>query len=132
MVSETIQHQYIIGQLRNGLRKVFEKQAQAARTRVNSSRHKARAQAIANALAHPVLKVSAVSGGVHANISYPLEMRFRDMKRYGGAKIYNRILWPNFYGSILQDVKFEFREWHNKTFGTQLTEALEPLTTISQ
>lgn len=46
-----------------------------------------------------------------ATITYPLYLRFLDMKRLGNWEIYNRQIWGIIYGDVVKRVRYGYRDW---------------------
>ena len=53
------------------------------------------------------------------------QLRFRDMKKWGNWRIYNRQVWGILYNNSLKDIKLHLGEQMRDTLGVQLQEAFK-------
>lgn len=121
------QNEYLIHQLRLGLRKTLAEQERIAQKKIYSkvgNRYaRSRSGALLRALQQPSYKLTAGGGGALLRVDYPLYLRFLDMKSMGNYRIYNRPVWGIFYKDTLKNIKYEYRDWLRSTIHAQLSDA---------
>lgn len=139
METEKIDTSYFKGLLLRGIRDVFEAQRLIANKRIYQSGHervrykrdgdemKSRSGALMAALNNPQYLLSDSGEGVHAELSYPLYLRFLDMKRLGNWQIYNRQLWGILYKETFIQMRFAMSDWLLAFTRTILMQSLSPL-----
>ena len=69
-------------------------------------------------------RIEQSGDGVRTELTYPVYIRFVDMKRYGNYRIYNRPIWGTLYGDTIKELKYGFREWLRSNMTENLTNAL--------
>ena len=96
--------EYLKQQLQKGLNDIFEAQRAVASQKVIRSAkvNKGRSSALMDSLLHPDYKLTTQAAGVHGLITYPIEIRFQDMKHLGNWRIYNKLIWRILYKETLQ------------------------------
>ena len=55
-----------------------------------------------------VPRVERLGDGVRSSLTYPVYIRFLDMKKHGNYKIYNRQIWGILYNEIIPRMKYEY------------------------
>lgn len=119
--------EYLKQQLQKGLNEIFEAQRAVASKKVNrlSQTKKSRSSELMDSLMHPDYKLSTQTAGVQGIITYPLEIRFRDMKHLGNWRIYNKQIWRILYKETFRNIRFEFSDWLRTQTITELKDALK-------
>ncbi len=120
--TERLQLDFIREVLVQGFRKVYSKQAEVAQKRIYSrkSTEKKRTGLLLNALQRADFEVEKGSLGVYLAASYPLYIRFLDMKRSGNYRIYNRIIWPHIYRDAIPEIEYGYSDRVLKTIKEQI------------
>ena len=118
-MDEDIKAEYFSKQIREKVAKAIERQRKIAGEKI------AGLDATRGALIRESLEGLSVStrkegGGVMASMSYPLQLRFFDMKRIRDWRIYDRVLWGMAYKDLLHDIKYEYRDWLREHYSEQL------------
>lgn len=124
---EGIKLEYFLSMLQKGVREVFERQAQAARSNIYSNGNdseEGRSGALREALESPKYSISTAGKGLQVIATLPEYARFIDMKAHGNRVIYNKQLFGQLYRETMQDIKYEFRDWVEKNYGSSLRELL--------
>ena len=126
-MAEKIDIIYFRESIDRGLKEIFENQRSVAASRSASGSNipasgTSRSAALKEYLDHPQFGVSESGGGIRADITYPLEIRFLDMKHLGNWRIYNRIIWRTLYNDTLGDIKYGYRDWLRQFAGRIRTE----------
>lgn len=139
MDAEKIDTIYFKELLQKGIRDIFEAQRLIANKRIYQSGHErvrtkrdgntmqSRSGALMAALNNPKYLLSNDGDGIHAELAYPLYLRFLDMKRLGNWKIYNRQLWGILYKETFVQIRYGFSEWLAEFTRKTLTQSLQPL-----
>ncbi len=140
MEAEKIDTNYFKELLQKGIRDIFEAQRLIANKRIYQSGHErirqkregnaiqSRSGALMAALNNPKYLLSNDGDGVHAELAYPLYLRFLDMKRVGNWQIYNRQLWGILYKETFVQMRYGFSEWLTEFTHKTLTQSFQPLT----
>lgn len=113
--------EYLRQQVEQGLRRIFEAQAGAAATVLGR-----RTGTLRDALENPKYMIVKSGEGIVASASYPLYIRFLDMRGHGNRRIYNRLIWGILYRETLQDIRYEYHDWLKKHMHDVLTRAGRP------
>lgn len=124
---EALKLEYFLSMLQKGVREVFARQARAAQSNIYSNgndEEEGRSGALREALESPSYSVTTVGQGLQIIAILPEYGRFVDMKAHGNRAVYNRHLYGQLYRETMQDIKYEFREWVEKNYGTSLRELL--------
>lgn len=124
---EGLKMEYFLSMLEKGVREVFARQASAAQSNVYSNgadAEEGRSGALREALQNPDYSITTVGRGLQIFATLPVYARFIDMKAHGNRVIYNKHLFGQLYKRTLQDIKYEFRDWVEKTYGASLREML--------
>lgn len=127
MVGESLKLEYFLTQLQKGVKEVFARQANAARSNIYSNgndQEEGRSGALREALERPNYSVTTVGQGLQIIATLPVYGRFVDMKNHGNRSIYNKQLFGTLYRETMQDIKYGFREWVEKNYGASLRELL--------
>ena len=115
--------EYFREQLEKGVRDIYEAQLLIATQRiyqVGSARRRyqgvgrsvqGRSGELRSSLESPRYRIDPSGGGVELQAQVPEYIRFLDMKKYGNFRIYNRQVWGILYKEILNNIKYEFRDW---------------------
>lgn len=106
---------------------MFARQARAAQSNIysnGSDLEEGRSGALREALEGPKYSITTVGQGLQVITTLPEYGRFVDMKAHGNRKVYNMHLFGQLYRETMQDIKFEFRDWVEKNYGTSLRELL--------
>lgn len=139
MDAEKIDTIYFKELLQKGIRDIFEAQRLIANKRIYQKGHerirekreghtmRSRSGALMAALTSPEYLLSNDGDGVHAEMGYPLYIRFLDMKRLGNWKVYNRQLWGILYKETFVKMRFGFSEWLEEFTRKTLTQSFTPL-----
>lgn len=69
-------------------------------------------------------RIDQIGDGVRTELTYPMYIRFVDMKKYGNYRIYNRPIWGTLYGDTIKELKYGFREWLRTNMTENLTNTL--------
>lgn len=126
--------------LQKGIRDIFEAQRLIAREKIYQTGHertrekrdgrsfRSRSGRLMEALNNPDYLLSTdSSGGVHADLNYPIQIRFLDMKRLGNWKIYNRQIWGILFKETFIEMRYGLSDWLQKFTHDTLEESLKPL-----
>ena len=139
MEAEKIDTIYFKELLQKGIRDIFEAQRLIANKRIYQSGHErvrkklegntmqSRSGALMAALNNPQYLLSNDGDGVHAELAYPLYLRFLDMKRLGNWKIYNRQLWGILYKETFIKMRYGFSDWLDEFTRKSLSQSFQPL-----
>ncbi len=120
-MADEIKIQYFEKHIREKVAKVLGEQRQIFTSRQNEiSGSPSRGERIRQALEEVSLNISQDGEGVIAQLAYPVDIRFFDMKRILNWRIYNRQLWGMAYGELLGDIKYEFESYIRENFPDQL------------
>jgi hypothetical protein len=123
METDSLKTQYFMQYIRKGVHDIFAAQKQIATSRIYQVGHertikqgsgstiKGRSGALMNALNSPNYLITPDGQGVRTQITYPLYIRFLDMKRHGNYKIYNRQIWGIMYKETFVNIKYEYGDW---------------------
>ena len=131
MRSDDIRNIYIREKLEKGIREIIEAQRSVAAEKIyRGDGDRGRSGALMEALSSPRYMLTDDGPGVRAEITYPLQIRFLDIKRLGNWKIYNRIVWGTLYRKTFMEIRFEFSDWLREYVRGSLTEAFVPLKNI--
>ena len=132
MQLETLKVQFMHQEVLKGLKQIFDAQRQIAESRIyyhgaertreqgSGSVVKGRSGRLMDALRNPKFSISPDGGGLRSVSSYPVYIRFLDMKKHGNYKIYNRQIWGILYGETLNNIRYEFRDWLRTNFPEML------------
>lgn len=137
MVDDKIKIKYFQEVLEKGIRKIYESQrgiagAKLAATKKENRIPSGRSGALMAALNAAGHTINSDNYGVHAELQWPIYIRFLDMKRLGNWKIYNRQLWGILYKDTFVEMRYGFRDWLQNYLTRSLTESLKPLNTGSK
>lgn len=124
---DKIKLEFIHREILKGVRKVYRAQYETAAFRLRrEGKDKCevvdegrpvigRTGYLMRALQSPEMKVWQRNQSNHASLSYPMYIRFLDMKRMGNFKIYNRQIWGILYGETFPTICYgytdEVRKW---------------------
>lgn len=125
---QEIKMEYFLSQLQKGVREVFSRQAQAAKSNIYSNgndQEEGRSGALREALEGPKYSITTVGQGIQVIASMPEYGRFVDMKAHGNRAVYNKHLFGQLYRGTLQDIKYEFGEWVEKNYGASLRDLMD-------
>ncbi len=128
MEIEGLKIQYLKDQIERGIQSVFEKQRMIASADISISERRRGASRGADLMAsinNPDYLISSDGSGVRAHITYPIQIRFLDMKHLGNKRIYNRPIWGTLYRETLADIRYEFRDWLQKRFKDSIAESFQ-------
>lgn len=109
---------YFTEHVRRGFSSIFEEQRRIAAEKIYGRQAyrtdgtlRSRSGMLMKALESPALKLDGGEASLSASVSYPVYLRFLDMKRIGNYRIYNRPIWEILYRETLNDIRYEFRSW---------------------
>ncbi len=86
--------------------------------------NKSRSKQLEDAFRRGPSKIRRVGNGVTADVTYPLSMRFADMKKMADMKIYDRPVWGYLYGELFPDIRHGFRDWLLTALRTDIDNSL--------
>ena len=132
MDSPQIEVRYFEEKLREGIADIIARQKSAAawregRTARASGKPGSPGERLSELIAAAPFSVSASATGVTASISYPIEMRFADMKHLANWRIYNKIVWGRLFRDVFQEMRYGFREWLEEQNRKGLLDAINQL-----
>lgn len=136
-MEEKIDTIYFKEMLQQGIEKIFASQRLIANSRIGQSdttgirgkrgSMQSRSGMLMEALNNPKYLISNRGDGVHAELTYPLYIRFVDMRHKENWQIYNRQLWGILYRDTFVKMRYGFQQWLQKYLHNNLTEAYKPL-----
>ena len=120
-MADDLKARYFEEHIREKTEKVLGEQRKIFRSRQRTlSGDPSRGEMIRRELESLSVGIKKEGGGIVAELAYPVEIRFFDMKRILDWKVYNRRLWGMAYKELLMDIKHEFRDWLRRNFPEQL------------
>lgn len=133
---EMSQSAYVLEILFRDIRNIFQAQLLIVSQRVylsgkdlKASRRKKgierQSGALENALISPNYVLQAEGEKFTLAASYPIHIRFLDMKEKGNWKIYNRVIWGILYNNAMKDIKFRYGDTVADQVGNALRQAFE-------
>lgn len=133
---EMSQSAYVLEVLNRDIRNIFQAQQLIVSQRVYLSGKDLKAPrrkkgierksgALENAVMQPNYALKAQGEKFTLAASYPIHIRFLDMKKKGNWKIYNRVIWGILYNNALKDIKFRYGETVSDQVGNALHQAFE-------
>lgn len=139
MDEENLQPEYSKELLQKGIKDIFAAQRLIANKRIYQREHapvrerregitmRNRAGYLMNSLQSPEYILSSGGSGLHADMEWPLYIRFLDMKRLGNWKIYNRQVWGILYKETFIKMRFSYSEWLDEFTKRTLKQSFQPL-----
>lgn len=124
---ENVKNEFFKETLSEGISKIYETQRKIASEKIYGRiLRKSKGTLLREALSGENAGIKLTSKGVSATLSYPIYLRFIDMRHLGNLKIYNKILWGVLYKETFNKMRYNFREWLDKNIKEDLTKALNP------
>lgn len=127
MEIEGLKIQYLKDQIERGIQSIFEKQRMIASADISIAERRGRSRGadLMASINNPDYLISSDGSGVRARITYPIQIRFLDMKHLGNKRIYNRPIWGTLYRETLADIRYEFRDWLQRRFKESMAKSIQ-------
>lgn len=113
MSKEVIQQRFLFDTLDKNIKTVYRRQLEIYLDYVRKDDDRVKRppeylSAVENALRNPHTQISKAGDGFVASLTFPLFIRFMDMKKIANWKIYNKLVWGIIYRKTYNDISYGY------------------------